>query len=255
MPARDPQAVRPYLLLAVPAEATGCVVHVRPGERAGSDMAGRRWIELLVAAGVLVLIGQARPLDDADAIRIIKPGIPRHSDQVALKVGIEHVTGQGQDPPPIRYRLQDLEVGASYELRISYPATTPARFFMSMASSFSSSSHETLSDALSLPGKKRRRRPRRRLLDTEKIIFTSDTTTADVLITAEPGGVFPSHLAHLYMRPVIYNIVLEKLHLGVPQEAWEMILLCVILVAVSVAIAPWLLEKIVQEANFETHVH
>ncbi|XP_038710747.1 uncharacterized protein LOC120005272 isoform X2 [Tripterygium wilfordii] len=120
------------------------------------------------------------------------------------------------------YQLKGIKPSSWYEVKISYPASIPARF-----------SVELKKDSAEL-GLNRNRR----LLNTEKLIFKTDGVTAlnnkdkvFVLVTVEPEGFVA--IPHVPERKFItYNIVCDELLLGIPHKAWWvaiMALLCLTL--------------------------
>ncbi|XP_031556496.1 uncharacterized protein LOC116293231 [Actinia tenebrosa] len=113
------------------------------------------------------------------------------------------------------YLLQNLEKQCSYELRISYPATVPTEFLIKLMNSTEYS----------------RNNNGRKLLNTEKIVFENDQHNEQYAkVTAIRTGV-PLHSSRL-QDPVIYNIVLEKLYLGLPWEVWKTGMFIVITLAI-----------------------
>jgi len=113
------------------------------------------------------------------------------------------------------YHLVKLQPSRSYELRISYPSTTPTDFYMEMIPQ----------EAL-LQGKTRK------LLNIDKLVFSSDITEHYVNVTAIRTGVpyDPASLAD----PIVYNIVLEELLLGVPWHSWRLVVLVLVIFYLTV---------------------
>ena len=162
------------------------------------------------------------------------------------------------------YTLGGLEASAEYEARISYPATMPARFTMKVLWGSGSDAGGVDAGGDKAEGQMpdrgrattgRRRTRRRMLLDTEKVVFSAEPSVGAservarplLEVYAEAEGV--SYLEELRHRPVVYNIILEKHHLGLTLENWKMIGACIVLVAISCRVAPWLADRIVQEAT------
>uniref|UniRef100_A0A2C9WAU0 Uncharacterized protein n=1 Tax=Manihot esculenta TaxID=3983 RepID=A0A2C9WAU0_MANES len=115
------------------------------------------------------------------------------------------------------YQLQGLKSHTWYEVKISYPASIPATF----------------SIQLKKDGSDMGMNKNRRLLNTEKLIFKTDSLTGNqnnlyVLVTVEPEGVVA--IPHVPERQyIIFNIVCDELLLGIPYKAWWvgiLVLLC-----------------------------
>ncbi|KAJ4834811.1 hypothetical protein Tsubulata_013979 [Turnera subulata] len=116
------------------------------------------------------------------------------------------------------YQLQGLKPETWYEVKISYPASIPARFSLRLKK------HKSDQFGMS---------HNRRLLNTEKLIFKTDglSGTQDelyVLVTVEPEGVVA--ISNVPERQVIiFNIVCDELLYGIPHKAWwvgVLVLLC-----------------------------
>ncbi|XP_039036571.1 uncharacterized protein LOC120173483 isoform X2 [Hibiscus syriacus] len=125
------------------------------------------------------------------------------------------------------YKLQGLKSLTWYEVKISYPASIPASFSLQLKKGETDS------------GLSRKRR----LLNTEKLIFKTDDLDAInyqdglyVLVTVEPEGfvVIPNTKEREF---VIYNIVCDELLLGIPYQAWWVVVF-VVLCLVSALIIP-----------------
>ncbi|WOL04198.1 hypothetical protein Cni_G12919 [Canna indica] len=131
------------------------------------------------------------------------------SDVKALKVG-EEIRGETL---PLRsgqriYELIGLRRSVSYEI--------PASFSIQL--------HRSVPGLSSMKN--------RRLLNTEKLIFKADSDeSVFVILTVEPEGVVA--MANVPERElVIYNIVCDKLMMGIPHGAWWVgvaALLCLVL--------------------------
>ncbi|XP_047322686.1 uncharacterized protein LOC124926496 [Impatiens glandulifera] len=108
------------------------------------------------------------------------------------------------------YNLKGLKSNTWYEVKISYPASIPSRFSLQLKKGNSE---------LGLNHK-------RKLLNTEKLIFKTDNIDLlnnqeeiYVLVIVEPEGVVA--MTHVSERKeVIFNIVCDELLLGIPQHAW-----------------------------------
>lgn len=133
------------------------------------------------------------------------------------------------------YVLEGLELPKSYEVKISYPASIPARFTIKLLKegSFQAS------------------RGGRRLLNTEKLMFRADESqgakiygsmpSARVLVTVEPAGVVA--MPHTQDQAfAIFNILCEEVKFGIPRQAWWIALLGALAILIS-AISPMLLPK------------
>lgn len=105
--------------------------------------------------------------------------------------------------------LHDLAPRQSYELRVSYPATIPTDFFLTVATQMSSG-----------------RAPGRRLLNIEKIVFMPSEKPYQegrleyfARVTARRTGV--THRRDLLLQPVTFNLSLETLYSGLPFHVWQ----------------------------------
>ncbi|KAK3008998.1 hypothetical protein RJ639_013590 [Escallonia herrerae] len=126
------------------------------------------------------------------------------------------------------YQLQGLKSNTWYEVKISYPASIPASFSLHLKRGNSG------------PGLNRQRK----LLNTEKLIFKSNTedflsnqgeSETYVLVTVEPAGVvaIPQRRER---QDVIFNIVCDELLLGIPHKAWLVVILVVICLGLAFVI-------------------
>ncbi|KAL8264592.1 hypothetical protein R6Q59_022722 [Mikania micrantha] len=132
------------------------------------------------------------------------------------------------------YQLQGLRPSMWYEVKISYPASIPASFSIQLKRGDSDSllNHH------------------RKLLNTEKLIFKNDDTDLRnnqsimyVMLTVEPEGVVA--IPNLKEREmVIYNIVCDELMLGIPYDAWWVVILAVVCLGVAFSV-PFFLPSIV----------
>lgn len=135
------------------------------------------------------------------------------------------------------YELHGLKPSTSYEVKISYPASIP--------SSFSIQLKKDKSDAgVNL---------RRKLLNTEKLIFKADYNDLSsqdqmyVLVTVEPAGVVA--IPHASERDfVIFNIVCDELLLGIPHKAWWVVVL-VILCLFLAFLTPYFLPSFLRQSS------
>ncbi|KAD4179176.1 hypothetical protein E3N88_27767 [Mikania micrantha] len=132
------------------------------------------------------------------------------------------------------YQLQGLRPSMWYEVKISYPASIPARFSLQLKRGDSDSlvNHH------------------RKLLNTEKLVFMNDDTDLRnnqsityVVLTVEPEGVVA--IPNLKEREmVIYNIVCDELMLGIPYDAWWVVILAVVCLGVAFSV-PFFLPSVV----------
>ncbi|XP_012070067.1 uncharacterized protein LOC105632325 isoform X1 [Jatropha curcas] len=115
------------------------------------------------------------------------------------------------------YQLQGLKSYTWYEVKISYPASIPASFSIKLKKEDADMGIDR----------------NRRLLNTEKLIFKTDSLTSNqnksyVLVTVEPEGVVA--IPHVPERQfILFNIVCDELLLGIPHKAWWvaiLVLLC-----------------------------
>uniref|UniRef100_A0A5B6Z1U3 Uncharacterized protein n=1 Tax=Davidia involucrata TaxID=16924 RepID=A0A5B6Z1U3_DAVIN len=136
------------------------------------------------------------------------------------------------------YHLQGLKSHTWYEVKISYPASLPSSFSIQLRRGNSDS------------GLNRKRK----LLNTEKLIFKtdeldllSDQGGIHVLVTVEPEGVVA--IPHGQERKyVIFNIVCNELLLGIPHEAWWVGILALLCLGVAFVI-PYFLPPFLLRLN------
>ncbi|XP_047971759.1 uncharacterized protein LOC125214681 isoform X1 [Salvia hispanica] len=111
------------------------------------------------------------------------------------------------------YHLHGLKPQMWYEVKISYPSSIPASFSLQLKRG---------APDLGL-------NQGRKLLNTEKIIFKTDGITSlieqgemSVLVNVEPEGVvaIPGKQETEY---IIFNIVCDELFMGIPHEAWYVV--------------------------------
>jgi len=72
----------------------------------------------------------------------------------------------------------------------------------------------------------------RKLLNIDKLVFSSHITEHYVNVTAIRTGV-PYDTASL-AEPVVYNIVLEELLLGIPWHSWRLVVLVLLIFYLTV---------------------
>ncbi|KAH0464528.1 hypothetical protein IEQ34_007314 [Dendrobium chrysotoxum] len=122
------------------------------------------------------------------------------------------------------YKLLGLKESSWYEVKISYPASIPASFFLDLKKNLAELQIRTS----------------RRLLNTEKLIFKFDSkklssgeNEAFVLVTVEPAGIVAKPNVQKN-KLVLFNIICEELFVGIPHRAWWVglaALLCLLLAA------------------------
>ncbi|XP_058966479.1 uncharacterized protein [Pocillopora verrucosa] len=112
------------------------------------------------------------------------------------------------------YHLVQLKPSKSYELRVSYPSTTPTDFYIQL-----------------IPHKALQARKTRKLLNIEKLVFSNELKEQYANVTAVRTGI-PYNPASL-AEPVVYNIVLEELLLGIPWHSWRLGVLVLLIVYIT----------------------
>ncbi|XP_044477773.1 uncharacterized protein LOC123205036 [Mangifera indica] len=128
------------------------------------------------------------------------------------------------------YHLQGLKSFTWYEVKISHPASIPASFSLQLKEG-------NLDLVLN---------QNRRLLNTEKLIFKTDNLDVIndqggmyVLVTVEPEGVVA--IPNVKEREsIIFNIVCDELLLGIPLEAWWVVILVTICLILALVIPHFL---------------
>ncbi|XP_015083455.1 uncharacterized protein LOC107026863 isoform X1 [Solanum pennellii] len=127
------------------------------------------------------------------------------------------------------YELQGLNSNKWYEVKISYPASIPATFTLQLSKG---------SSGLNVG---------RKLLNTEKIIFQADNSLQllgdegkmFVLVNVEPEGIVA--IPGVKEREhIIYNIVCDELLFGIPHQAWYVVVLVVLCLALALVIPSFL---------------
>ncbi|PNX80204.1 hypothetical protein L195_g036201 [Trifolium pratense] len=124
------------------------------------------------------------------------------------------------------YQLQGLKPLTWYEVKISYPASIPASFSLQLK--------RNKSDFV--------QNNNRRLLNTEKLIFKTDSDQDEthlILVTVEPEG-FPAK-PHVPERQfIIFNIVCDELLLGIPYKAWWVVALAFVCLGIAFTVPSFL---------------
>ncbi|KAL4318887.1 hypothetical protein GQ457_18G002370 [Hibiscus cannabinus] len=137
------------------------------------------------------------------------------------------------------YKLQGLKSLTWYEVKISYPASIPASFSLQLKKGETDS------------GLSRNRR----LLNTEKLIFkTDDLDTINdqgglfVLVTVEPEGfvAIPNTKEREF---IIFNIVCDELLLGIPYQAWWVVVFVVLCLVSALIIPGYLPSYLLRDRN------
>ena len=121
----------------------------------------------------------------------------------------------------LRLVFEGLSPNSQYDIKISYPGTTPTQFVFSKADE--------------LVHKEGLRRRRRRLLDTEKYRIITTGSSANVpplYLHTKRYGV--SYDAKIEQRPVVFNIVLETLVFGaIPKETMALVVFLFLALSVT----------------------
>ncbi|KAL5155976.1 hypothetical protein HKD37_19G054934 [Glycine soja] len=124
------------------------------------------------------------------------------------------------------YQLQGLKPHTWYEVKISYPASIPASFSIQLKRN---KSDVVLNN-------------NRRLLNTEKLIFKTNSNQDEfllVLVTVEPEG-FPAKLHVAERQFIIFNIVCDELLLGIPHKAWWVVALALLCLGIAFIVPSFL---------------
>ncbi|KAK2365009.1 hypothetical protein P8452_67843 [Trifolium repens] len=124
------------------------------------------------------------------------------------------------------YQLQGLKPHTWYEVKISYPASIPASVSLQLKRDKSD---------LALNNN-------RRLLNTEKIIFKTDSDQDEthlILVTVEPEG-FPAKQHVPERQFIIFNIVCDELLLGIPYKAWCVVALAFVCLGIAFTVPSFL---------------
>ncbi|KAM3323208.1 putative protein isoform X1 [Capsicum chacoense] len=150
-------------------------------------------------------------------------------DVKVLRVGLELM----KETLPLQsgsrlYELQGLNSNKWYEVKISYPASIPATFTLQLSKG---------SAGLNVG---------RKILNTEKIIFQGNNLQllggkggTFVLVNVEPEGIV-SIPGVKERRHIIYNIVCDELLFGIPHQAWYVVVLVVVCLALALVIPSFL---------------
>ncbi|KAL5726578.1 hypothetical protein ACHQM5_009611 [Ranunculus cassubicifolius] len=119
------------------------------------------------------------------------------------------------------YELRGIKSSTWYEVKISYPASIPSSFSIQLM-------RDKSEIGLNL---------KRKLLNTEKLIFKADESIKPmyVLVSVEPEGVVAVPGAS-EREFAMFNIVCDELVLGIPHKAWLVVgfaILCLLLAFVA----------------------
>eukprot|EP00999_Lentomonas_sp_LEN2_P000725 NODE_1721_length_757_cov_69.225397_g1672_i0.p1 GENE.NODE_1721_length_757_cov_69.225397_g1672_i0~~NODE_1721_length_757_cov_69.225397_g1672_i0.p1 ORF type:complete len:190 (+),score=3.76 NODE_1721_length_757_cov_69.225397_g1672_i0:106-675(+) len=132
----------------------------------------------------------------------------RRTETEIIDLPIDHELTQlvfYRDEPPYVFRIIGLQPTHEYQLRISFPSTTPAEFDIQL---------KTKNEL----GYSRFRS----LLNTEMLYFTAeDSSDLFAIVTATPTGV--SARTDLEEEPIYFNITCATRVMLFPIEVWKMI--------------------------------
>lgn len=120
------------------------------------------------------------------------------------------------------YKAVNLLQNSAYEVRVSYPAVVPTEFLIEIVPPHEHSSYRT-----------------RHVLNIEKTVFSTDNVTKGYLIKVIAHRVgFPLKAERL-KDPVVYDILLETLYVGLSVNSWKIVgCACLIFVATFKYLAP-----------------
>ncbi|XP_033131043.1 uncharacterized protein LOC103829407 [Brassica rapa] len=126
------------------------------------------------------------------------------------------------------YKLEGIKSNSWYEVKISYPASIPALFSLQLLRN----------GEVGLKVNQMRR-----LLNTEKLIFKSESFEnkegLHVLVTVEPEGIVA--IPNFKERSsIIYNIVCEEQLLGIAYSCWSVVVLVVLCLVVALILPRFL---------------
>ncbi|GJP33502.1 hypothetical protein CLOM_g18037 [Closterium sp. NIES-68] len=162
---------------------------------------------------------------------------------------------EGEDVKEGRFfGLHGLKPSMGYEIKISFPASLPARFHLAVVAVDPAAAADSTPGgaagawgdlASGLAAKSRK------MLDTEKVIFRTDKHS-NVLLQGRP--LLPSAAVHVWAEPtavvpggsmggdggaenVLFNIVCEELRLGIPISAFRLAAFGIILLSLVLFVA------------------
>ncbi|XXG40149.1 hypothetical protein AAC387_Pa01g0936 [Persea americana] len=163
--------------------------------------------------------------EDIVDVKVLNVGEELKQETLPLQMGHRH------------YQLRGLKASMWYEVKISYPASIPASFSLQLQ-------RDKSYIGLNM---------KRRLLNTEKLIFKADYnllsehSEVHVLLTVEPGGVVAK--PHVQERQyVIFNIVCDELSLVSPPKVWLVVILAFLCLGVALTI-PYFLPPLLLPKN------
>ncbi|XP_058083986.1 uncharacterized protein LOC131231710 [Magnolia sinica] len=156
--------------------------------------------------------------DNNNDVKVLNVGEELRQEQLPFRMGYR------------LYQLHGLKASMWYEVKISYPASIPASFSIQLKRDKSDLQFNM----------------KRRLLNTEKLIFKADSNNmhsgqgeVHVLVIVEPAGVVAK--PHVHERQfVIFNIVCDELSFGIPRKAWWVGMLAFLCLGVALVIPNFL---------------
>lgn len=168
-------------------------------------------------------------------------------DLLTLRVG-EEVKKEKlalQEGSSYEYEVRGLQLSKWYEIKISYPASIPGRFDITLV-------RESMTNL---------RGSARKLLNTEKLMFRVDnsfpkqmragTYYARVIVTVHPEGILSKY--QLSDQPfIIYNILCEEVMLGIPKQAWWVGFLATFVLCVCLFVSSRLPPSLLAPKSFNT---
>lgn len=175
---------------------------------------------LLILINIISFILSGLPCSRGETIdrKILKVGEELWKETIPLQMGSR------------LYQLEGLKSNTSYEVKISYPASIPSRFSLLLTRGNSSLVQNW----------------KRKLLNTEKLIFKTDNLELSsdegemcVLVTVEPEGVVAIQNVE-ERKEVIFNIVCDELLLFIPRYAWWVVILVVLCLGLAAVIPHFL---------------
>eukprot|EP00884_Botryococcus_braunii_P018758 jgi/Botrbrau1/5566/Bobra.0023s0049.1 len=126
------------------------------------------------------------------------------------------------------FAVNDLVIGRGYEVRVSHPATIPARISLELS--------YPERNAFPLGSTDLRRRS---LLDVDKLVFYAQQEEAKIWMRAERGSLHKDGVA-AYPTHVHFNIKVEELVVGLPRDTFPVILMAAfLLLIVALTVTTW----------------
>ncbi|XP_065666524.1 uncharacterized protein LOC100202199 isoform X1 [Hydra vulgaris] len=140
-----------------------------------------------------------------------------------------------KDKEAIQYIVKDLQVGARYEVRVSYPSVIPTDFVIDVG---------VVEDAFLS----------RSLLNVEQMHFVAQQSVYFVKVTAYRTGV-PLRLERL-SDPAQFNIIVNRLYLGCSIATWKIIVFGLILNGLAVMyLVPFIIKVLQVYAEKTEHIY